>query len=1080
MVRLSSCRLGAWVVAGCALAWGGNRLLKIENACSKSPFAACSTAFLSELGQPPRERADDASRQAALRPSLKAVVGLCGQVPDGIRDKFETASSRAILADTSGRAADAHKWFCRAAEAAGEESGVELQRVFNVAAAAVAPDRRTFMSAITAAFAGVPLMSAALVLDPDARDVPDHTASLKALRSLVLPARSDFEKEASLEKRIKLLTALVLFGEIASRPEEQLFADANEAFSEGLALLAEVEQELRDDPEKDRRLSENRPLAARFDVVRFRRKKVLEKNAQSLKADRNRTRKLQTLVVAYRDMAGEFASAMSSHLYSDEPESLSRIDKAMAKYEEISKVVDAERDYYLMTEEPAPLAGKDPDEELVYNRVSAFTPLFASESLVLRGLSRFRTPLPAGQGILDGSIVEALADVSKGLSADDVGDPENALGNYAAGVMREARGDLLLEPDPADNAKRDAAAKEFAAARDFLRKAAARARGVLSDDVASRLAILEDPQAAIDRASKETQRGDIAAASRTLDGAMRRHATALVWARWAAAAARAGRDKTSIRGILERAAAGGVIDDNAPIFAVATGRAIVDDVIARTSGPLESLDVTARRAAAAELAAAVGILRNATAKLEDGSKAESVAFQSLALAYRGILLEDIDDNADSGAAESYAFSKAAHESLTQILAAGDIENRAGLEEALVACRLALGYVSTATVPAFQDDAIAAFSGVLDAQSRAPGDRANLKILGAPLVAALRDRPVDAGKESVNYEQRLRRSMVSLLDGAVSLHFGVPEDSARFLEQGLKRLRSRAADTDVRPDALSLFNDSDTFEVERYLEDFMSVFAVLADIEAGLPAAALEKVIRRVDPLVFKDKNDVPIQDVISAEILQRVLGRTKSPMALYAVGRAVEAYALSLELSEGAKATADKLLAVGRQAIVEAKASTTPWLASRYPAFVSLVGQSESRLAGPEAFLEQARQLRGQGRLDEAVAELQKGVRLYRDNRELWRLWVEVELTRAVVTNDGANEQDVRSQTLEKLRTVIENGQANGAFSDADQLYFRGVVDDRLGNAAEAVRLYSRAVGKENLDKVYRVRAKARLAVLKS
>lgn len=393
---------------------------------------------------------------------------------------------------------------------------------------------------------------------------------------------------------------------------------------------------------------------------------------------------------------------------------------------------------------------------------------------------------------------------------------------------------------------------------------------------------------------------------------------------------------------------------------------------------------------------------------------------------------------------------------------------------------ALGYVSTATVPAFQDDAIAAFAAVLDEQSHMPGTQANLKLMGAPLVAALRDRPLDAGMESVSYEQRLRRSMVSLLDGTVSLHFGAPDDSARFLEQGLQRLRSRTADTDAGPDAISLFNDSDTFEVDRYLEDFMSVFSVLADIEAGRPAEALEKAIRRVDPMVLKDEDEVPLQDLITDEALQRVLRGSKSPMALYAVGRAVEAYALSLELSEGAKAAAGKLLAVGRKAIADAKAATTPWLASRYPAFVSLLGQSELRLAGPDAFLEQARQLRGQGRLDDAVAELQKAVRLYRDNRDLWRLWVEVELARAVVTNEGENGQDVRSQALEKLRTVVANGQANGAFTDADELYFRGVVDDRLGNAAEAVRLYSRAVDEETLDQIYRVRAKARLAVLRS
>jgi tetratricopeptide (TPR) repeat protein len=323
-------------------------------------------------------------------------------------------------------------------------------------------------------------------------------------------------------------------------------------------------------------------------------------------------------------------------------------------------------------------------------------------------------------------------------------------------------------------------------------------------------------------------------------------------------------------------------------------------------------------------------------------------------------------------------------------------------------------------------------------------------------------------------------MVSLLDGAVSFHFGVPDDSARFLEQGLQRLRSRAADTDARPDAINLFNDADTYEVERYLEDFMSVFAVLADIDAGRPAEALTKAIRRVDPLAFNGKEEMPLEQVISEDLLQRALSGTKSPMALYAMGRAVEAYALSLELSEGAKSTANRLLGVGRKAITDAKSKTTPWLASRYPAFVRLVGQSESRLSGPESFLEQARQLRGQGRLDDAVAELQKAVRIYREDRDLWRLWVEVELARAVDAADSTNGAEERSRALESLKTVIASGQANGAFTKADELYFNGVVDDRLGNAARAIALYSRAIQEKDLDNIYRVRAKSRLAVLRS
>lgn len=995
---------------------------------------------------------------------------------EGQRVAVEAASCLAIFADRMSRSAEASQWFARASQAADGSALNDLPPVLRLAEAAVAPEGGAYEAAMRRALLGLPMLVTSFAADPQQQDSPDHAMSIKALKRLVVPDRLAFERAPSLENKIKLLTSLILFGEIASRPDEQLFADANEAFHEGLTLLAEVENELREKPGEDRKLSENRPLAVRFDVIRFRQVKVREKHNTSLKADRERTKTLQSLVMAYRDMAGDLASAMSSHLAGDEPDSLARIDRAIGKTKEINAVIDSDRDFYLLTPEPAILAKADPDVEIIYNRVSPFTPRLSSECFVVRGLSRFRTPLPEGQAKNGDRITASLDDVRRGLAEDAAGDSENVLGYYAFGIMHEARGDLLLDSDATDKAARGEATDEFAKARDSYVKFLEVAKGALRAEVENRLAILTGFKAVLDRARDETKNGDVSAASRTLAAGIRRHNAVEVWAAWAAAAARAGEGKHTIRITLEKAAAAGFLDATDPVFVVAAGRAVIDDVIAQTSGTLEKLNAKQRAVAAVRLTTVLPTLRVASATLNESEKAVCEAFMSLAVAYRGILLEQTAAGVQTDFAEAYAMCKTAHETLSSAIQANTAEDPVALQEGLVACRLALGYLATATVPDFQDDAIAAFSGVLDEQSRLPGDRADLKVMGAPLVSALRDRPLNAGKESVNYEQRLRRSMVSLLDGAVSLKYGVPEESSRFLEEGLSRLRSRSADADVSPDAAQLFNDSDTFEVERYLEDFMSVFAVLADIEAGRGAEALRKSIRRVDPDALKGEDDLPPDKVFTVDILERALECTKSPMALYAVGRAVEAYALTLELSNDAKEISGSLLQVGRKAIADAKAATTPWLASRYPAFVRLLEDSESKLAGPENYLALARQLRGQGRLDDAVAELHKAVRLYRESRDLWRLWVEVELARAVDIFGKARD---KGRALRGLTEVIASGRANGAFSAADELYFNAVVDDRLGNIERAIDQYSRAVGQHDLDRVYRVRAKSRLAVLK-
>jgi tetratricopeptide (TPR) repeat protein len=984
-----------------------------------------------------------------------------------------------VIAEQQNRPSEASLRFTRAAESSGAFEQGAFFACLADAVAPVAPSRSGVTSWISL-FENPFVLSAMAVLEAGgAAPQPEHSKSQKALTTLVTEARSEFEQDASLENKIKLLTALILFGELASRPEEQSYSDANEAFSAGIQMLAEVERELKDDPKKDRDLSENRPLAVRFDVVRFRQAKIREKSIESANRERERVEKLQRIVLAYRDMAGDFATAMSAQLTNDEPRALAGIDESLAQLRDIQKAVDESKDFYLLTKPPNVVNDKNPDEELVYNEESPFTPRLSSESHILRGITRYRIATQSNKALDEKTVSASLQDVATGLENGEEGDPDNVLGLYSAGILHEEQADLLLNENPADKAARDTAKKAYGTAKSFLTKARDKTKDLLAEEIDRRLNWIDDPQAIIQQARTETDSGNLRAARATLQAGIHRHDDLAVWVEWAAAVSRDGGDKQRVLDVLDAASQAAVIDSSNPQFAVCRGRVAINAIVAATALGLEDLDKDTRQKYADRCSEVADQLRAAAAKLQAVDKAVCESFQSLASAYGEILLADNKER-QSRAAESYALCKTSHKVLEEEVAQPG--QPLDLQEALVACRLALGYLATATIPEFQDDAIASFAGVLDERSKLAGSPADLKVMGAPLVAALRDRPLDAGQQSVSYEQRLRRSMVSLLDGTVSLQYGAPEESAQFLEDGLVRLRSQAAEKDQLPDAARLFNDSDTYEVERYLEDFMSVFAVLADVEAGRGKEALEKAIRRVDPEALKTNAEQPLEAALTANVLERVIQRTKSPMASYAVGRALEAYALSLGLSDGPTGNGKALLDFGRRAIAEAKQATTPWLADRYPAFVTLLQQSEQRFAGADSYLAQVRQLRAQGRYDEAVKELQKAVRLYRDNRDLWRLWVEIELANAVeAAAEAANQKNDKQATdkLADLKRVITNGQANGAFTDADRLYFEGVVEDRLGRVREALALYGRAIATDNLDSLYRVRAKARIAVLK-
>ena len=996
-------------------------------------------------------------------------------------DRATVQAFLGIIAEQQNRPAEASRRFT---EAAAHSITLGQATFFQCLASAVEPAISVPLSGASTLLSLIRhplgLATVAVLEAGDAGRQPDHSKSQKVLLTLVTEARSAFKQNASLENKIKLLTALILFGELASRPEEQSYSDANEAFTSGMQMLGEVERELRDDPQKDRALSDNRPLAVRFDVVRFRQATIREKSIDSANRERKRVETLQRIVLAYRDMAGDFASAMSAQLTNDEPRALAGIDESLGRIRDIQKTVDESKDFYLLVKPPNVVNDKNPDEKIVYNEESPFTPRLSSESHVLRGITRYRIAAQA-EGRLDKKTISAsLEDVAAGLKDGDEGDPDNVLGLYSAGILHEEQADLLLTANPADKAARDTARKAFTNAKSFLKKAHKNATDILVREIDRRLKWIDDPQAIVQQARAETDSGKLTAARAILQAGIHRHNDLSVWLEWAVAVCRDGGDKQNVLDVLNAASRAAIIDGSSPQFAACRGRVTINAIVSATALGLENLDKDARQKHAENCGRVADELRVAAAKLEAIDKAVCESFQAFASAYGEILLADNKER-QSSAAEAYALCKTSHKFLEEQIAKPG--QPVDLQEALIACRLALGYLATATVPNFQDDAIASFAGVLDERSRVLGSAADLKVMGAPLVAALRDRPLDAGQQSVGYEQRLRRSLVSLLDGTVSLQFGAPEESAQFLEDGLVRLRSPAADKDQLPNAARLFNDSDTYEVERYLEDFMSVFAVLADVEAGRGREALEKAIRRVDPEALKNNAEQPLEAALTANVLERVITRTRSPMASYAVGRALEAYALSLGLSDASNGKSKTLLDYGRRAIAQAKQSTTPWLADRYPAFVTLLQQSEQRFAGAESYLAQVRQLRGQGRYDEAVKELQQAVRLYRDNRDLWRLWVEIELANAVKAGaETANQPNGGKESTEKLadlKRVIDNGQASGAFTDADRLYFDGVIEDRLGHVQDAIGFYRRAISLQNLDNVYRVRAKARIAVLK-
>ena len=181
---------------------------------------------------------------------------------------------------------------------------------------------------------------------------------------------------------------------------------------------------------------------------------------------------------------------------------------------------------------------------------------------------------------------------------------------------------------------------------------------------------------------------------------------------------------------------------------------------------------------------------------------------------------------------------------TQLKKPSDGEKEMADREALVASRLAIGYLSVRVLPDFRDEAMLAFAAAFDEMAKLPFLQADVKLLGSPMIAAVSRRTGETGTKLAMEERRQRQAMTLCAEAALALYFGQPVAAAEQMKLAVRAAEEGTPDqqTERLPNAAQLLDQADGFEAKVVLRDSMHAFKALADVAAKRPQEALRECV----------------------------------------------------------------------------------------------------------------------------------------------------------------------------------------------------------------------------------------------
>jgi hypothetical protein len=852
-------------------------------------------------------------------------------------------------------------------------------------------------------------------------------AALDAIKGVKSSVADGFERGVT-ETVFRLVV-----GNLAGDPKLKLPSETRAYLDDGLVQL----EKLLTDNDMQAKLAANAKLVARVDVALRLRPQLEKKRDLARKEERDRLNQLRDLAATYRDLTASLAAMNTYFVLGDHAGARKLHGEVESRLKKIEEVANRRVDYYLFKDEPKLDAA---EVKLLTAVAEPLARDLASHFRSLQGLMAFRLATDARTAMTAAQrrkgLEEALAEV-EGVVAD--AGKAGLLAHYVDGVSRQELGLLATAENPLDAAAHRDAAAHFKAARASLDRANAR----LADEAKT---------AAHLRADLERRRAELASSKVFLDAAdaavlargLLMHRDGKLIVALARARLRSG-DAASALDLLQRAVRAGALEDDDRDGMLVRGRAVLTLAWDRLARGREKVPADERRALLEQLRDARGLLAKAGTD-------SAAAYIALSYAYASYL----DPDADTAEAKE-AFGK-----LKDLVAA--LKEQPGAGEALVAARLAQGFLAIRFQPAYRDDALLAFAAAADEQARLPGGQAS-KLFGSPVLAAMLSRPDMKGLKVAAEERQLRELVGRVAEGLAAMKLGAADAAAKQMKATLAQVEALSGDAPV--DAGKLLDQREA-DARAALRTRARALAVLTLVAGNQPdVAALEAL-----KLSTAKLNVATADELTDAKVRQAAAG-IDDPLASYALALAVEEHAATKLKPGSASARALLAEAARLQTGIKGQLAKSPPLRERYPQVELLTAQAIERLTRPGSYVARARQLRVGAQATDAVRVIEEGLRRHPGERDLQQERILAKLDEAELS--GSHDREL----LRKVVAEAAKASKDGVLKDARGLIALGEAHERLGEYDDAIAAYRKALEAKPTEGDA-LRARVRISVLEA
>lgn len=876
-------------------------------------------------------------------------------------------------------------------------------------------------------------------------------------------ARQQAEKEETVPNRVRETTWRLLMGELAARADLSLSSEAYDALANGLEDLDGIVKQLEADRSLERQLAQDTQLTMRLDAAVARRDESAAKRDLSRASELDRLKQMREINQAYRDLTRQLV-LLNTELILGRTEQVKALGaEAMQTLAKVEEIAGRRRDYYLFQDEPR-LAGDDPGElTLIKELLAPIATDVRSHHQALRAMMLNRLASLAPHDVRKTLLEETAAMAESAIK----GTPEpSVLALYAqAASLRDlgrikTQGNLLKSEAHVDATAQFQRAREtFAKARDKAREQ--QAATTLVAELEQQFKDLESPDQILQNGTDLTQSGRLLEAIARLEFGLSIQRDESVIVALAEARLRAGINPDELETFLSQAVAEGALKDDEPTIQLLRGRARVLGVWQQINDAnLAQKDNDWRKQFIERLSLAQSDLLSAIKSQTDLMRWQAEAY--LALTEAGLLVLDSARSPTDATAILKKLPLAIDE-LTQAAGPATPADQVRFQEAVLAGRLAQGYLALRFAPDYRDSAQLAFAAAADVAAKLPYRTKSVGLLGAPALQALWGREDASNLKLAQEERFLRQGLQKLLPAALALKFGSSPQAASSLEQAINELTN--AERTWSPQAV--LDARETLDARENLVAQGQVLTVLGLIGAEQPGLALRRALRTWYP----DLTNEGLETIALADVWKQA-SQTTNPLFAFSLALASEEYATAKLSPDSEQCRGFLDLATQLQKHAAELLQKSAGQRDTFPYLEQMIAAARSRLGSPEFFLQEAIRLRHDLRLAEARSVLDAGTRRHPQARSLRDALVETLIDEASLKPEQS--VPLIQQALKRLDASLVTDKSPPAAT----LLTLGSLRERTGLMQAAVEAYQQVLQGQSSPE-QRLRARSRLALLK-